>query len=159
MPVKKEETGTPGQGTPKTREEYLVFLLEHGVDRPQRYSKIEMEALYQDITNPEGNPSKPRTDPCLGLSSLAKADLAELGQLFGIKTPLAKTNGHLVLEIRHLVESLVDQKLGMGRLKKLTFRQICLTKRGYLNWAEGEMDKHPHLRLSQLEAMNRMFHR
>ena len=144
---------------PKTRDEMILYLLDHGYKNPGRYSKPELEALIQEHLNPKGHMKGPRKDPCMGLSSLTKPDLRELAELLGVKDYLSMTNGMLMLNIRHSVEALEDQQVGIGRLKGVTMQEAALQHQAYCEWAQTQMDGHPHQRLKELVALHRMYFR
>jgi hypothetical protein len=166
MGVSKAQTGTPAQQQdeeqtqiPKTRDEMLLFLQDHGVKNPGRYSKPELEALVREILVPSDTGRGARRDPCLGLSALNKPDLREISELLGIPDYLKMTNGLLMVNIRHTIESLEDQKVGIGRLKSLTMREAVLNHQGYCLWAATQLGGHPHHRLKELVCLHRMYFR
>ena len=166
MGVSKAQTGSPAAQQdeeqtqiPKTRDEMLLFLQDHGVRNPGRYSKPELEALVREILVPTESGRGARKDPCAGLSALTKPDLRELADLFGIPEYLKLTNGLLMVSIRHTVEDLEDQPVGIGRLKLLKMKDAVLSNQSYCLWAATQLGGHPHQRLKQLVGLHRMYFR
>jgi hypothetical protein len=69
------------------------------------------------------------------------------------------TNGMLMVNIRHTIAMIVDEKVGIGRMKNLTMREVVLNHQSYCEWAATQLGGHPHSRLMQLVGLHRMFFR
>ncbi len=92
----------------------------------------------------------------MGLSILTKLDLRELANLLGVKAHMDMKNGMLRVNIRHSVESLENQLVGIGRLKALTVREAALQHVASCEWAQTPLDAHPHQQLKELSALHRV---
>ena len=160
--VKKEEDSASEEDQgPYNRDQLIEILRASGHRNPERYTKPELQVLVEDLLHGETTKDKDcRDDPMKGISRYPKRDLVEVALAMGVSpAEVSKmTNPRLTLAIRGVVEAIVDTKLGFGKHKDRTFREVVQIK-GYMDWAMKEDLEHAHPRFRQMVTLYKMFYK